>query len=653
MGRTCSMALFIALLLVLIPAAAQAELQPKVLLISGLGEPDPDVAFEVWKDLLDQTAVIGKPNLKASSIAAFGNSVRDQIRDTYKKAGHKKIGVVAHSVSATMVLEAILKDQAIRQDMIDRLVLISPLISGIDGAAHDIPAVLTFTGMKTTLSSSLWKGSNYFNSLNSLMKNTADRIQKDPSLLEKYPKILIVTSKDDGLIAISTSNPVILPFVSGLKVRLGLRHGRFIAGKRPILDITGESDNVYKLATLFLEGSDDWQKIQRNVVSQDKGEVVFTVKGRYAYMKKNGEDKIIQLVQNTSSKRYFLEGLGAARYHVFVDAQDGGEIIMNPAGNVNSPAPLPGVKPPIAKYRANPPSGPIPLAVSFDGSLSSDPDGEVVDWDWVFGDGGKGSGAAVAHTYTKEGNFSCQLTVTDDSGLTDTTQSLIAVTGPNKPPIASFVVTPTTGDPNTTFVFNGTSSSDPDGTIVSYTWDFGDSKQATGSTASHQYSSSGTYLATLTVVDNKGSSDMESEQVKVSAPNQPPVAILSSSNPTENPLTVVVTLGATDPDGTVVSATLDFGDGTSGPAIPNRAYSYTYSKAGTFKIVGTATDNSGAKTTSNALYVLDVDGDGYANQYQGDIRGSDCNDNDKTVHPGAAESPGDHKDSNCNGLDDF
>ena len=53
--------------------------------------------------------------------------------------------------------------------------------------------------------------------------------------------------------------------------------------------------------------------------------------------------------------------------------------------------------------------------------------------------------------------------------------------------------------------FDGTGSSDPDGTIVSYAWDFGDGGTATTATASHAYASAGSFVARLTVTDNSGS----------------------------------------------------------------------------------------------------------------------------------------------------
>jgi PKD repeat protein len=69
-------------------------------------------------------------------------------------------------------------------------------------------------------------------------------------------------------------------------------------------------------------------------------------------------------------------------------------------------------------------------------------------------------------------------------------------------PVASFTESAESAPVGTTINFNAGASYDPDGTIVSYEWDFGDGATATGVTASHAYAASGTYTVTLTVTDN-------------------------------------------------------------------------------------------------------------------------------------------------------
>ncbi len=147
------------------------------------------------------------------------------------------------------------------------------------------------------------------------------------------------------------------------------------------------------------------------------------------------------------------------------------------------------------------------LTCQFDGSGSSDPDGTITSYAWVFGDGTTGSGATVSHTYTAGGTYIATLTVTDNGGATGTQSQNVTV---NAPPVASF----TTACSGVTCNFNGSASSDPDGTITSYAWVFGDGTTGSGATVSHTYTA-GTYTVTLTVVDNGGAVSTQSKSVTV------------------------------------------------------------------------------------------------------------------------------------------
>jgi PKD repeat protein len=77
-------------------------------------------------------------------------------------------------------------------------------------------------------------------------------------------------------------------------------------------------------------------------------------------------------------------------------------------------------------------------------------------------------------------------------------------TNGNVPPVAIISANPTSGDAPLPVSFNGSGSYDPDGTIASYAWAFGDGASAGGATAQHTYASPGSYTATLTVTDNLG-----------------------------------------------------------------------------------------------------------------------------------------------------
>ena len=85
----------------------------------------------------------------------------------------------------------------------------------------------------------------------------------------------------------------------------------------------------------------------------------------------------------------------------------------------------------------------------------------------------------------------------------------------NKPPIADFTYTPEYPIVDQTVEFDASSSYDPDGTIVSYDWDFGDGAKASGDVVTHAYSSAGNYTVILTVTDNEGAKNSMSKTISV------------------------------------------------------------------------------------------------------------------------------------------
>lgn len=90
-------------------------------------------------------------------------------------------------------------------------------------------------------------------------------------------------------------------------------------------------------------------------------------------------------------------------------------------------------------------------------------------------------------------------------------------------PTASFTAAPNPVDRGQAVAFDGSASADPDGTIVSHEWDFGDGSAATGATSSHSYATAGTYTAKLTVRDGYGVSSATTKAIIVNAPFIPPV----------------------------------------------------------------------------------------------------------------------------------
>ena len=83
------------------------------------------------------------------------------------------------------------------------------------------------------------------------------------------------------------------------------------------------------------------------------------------------------------------------------------------------------------------------------------------------------------------------------------------------PPIAHFDFNPKSPTINEEVTFNASQSYDPDGTIVNYEWNFGDSATSTGKIVTHKYASSGTYTVSLKVTDNDGLTATETKELTV------------------------------------------------------------------------------------------------------------------------------------------
>ncbi|HMX10275.1 MAG TPA: PKD domain-containing protein [Burkholderiaceae bacterium] len=88
----------------------------------------------------------------------------------------------------------------------------------------------------------------------------------------------------------------------------------------------------------------------------------------------------------------------------------------------------------------------------------------------------------------------------------------------NVAPTAALTATPTSGTAPLTVNFSGTGSTDPDGTIASWAWTFGDGGSGSGATVSHVYSVAGSYTAVLQVTDNAGMTASKSTTITVGAP---------------------------------------------------------------------------------------------------------------------------------------
>ena len=160
----------------------------------------------------------------------------------------------------------------------------------------------------------------------------------------------------------------------------------------------------------------------------------------------------------------------------------------------------------------------------------------------------------------------------------------------NTPPRAIFETSVTVVDAGALIVFDATNSSDEDGSITSYHWDFGDGNERMGITTHYVFDSFGIYNVTLTVTDDLGKKSIFIQTIIV---NALPLAVIEAT-PMEQYIGEPVAFSGEsshDDDGTIASYDWDFGDGNRSSL---KAPSHTYVEVGSFMVTLKVTDNRGA-----------------------------------------------------------
>jgi serine protease len=182
--------------------------------------------------------------------------------------------------------------------------------------------------------------------------------------------------------------------------------------------------------------------------------------------------------------------------------------------------------PPVANANG-PYAGTEDISIAFDGSASYDQDGDTLTYSWNFGDGNTGTGATPTHAYTAGGIYAVTLVVNDGKANSEPSTTTAEIAEVNDPPVANAGPDQSalTGK---TATFDGSASYDPDGSITSYNWDFGDGSTGSGNIVTHVYAAAQIYAVTLTVTDNGGLQDADTASVTVSeAPTE--IEVLSDS----------------------------------------------------------------------------------------------------------------------------
>ena len=260
--------------------------------------------------------------------------------------------------------------------------------------------------------------------------------------------------------------------------------------------------------------------------------------------------------------------------------------------------------PPVALFSYSPVSPGVGEWIQFDGSASVDPDGTITSYSWNFGNGSTGYGSSAWQRFMAPGIYVVTLVVTDNDGVSDSVSQTIQVGPANQAPSAAFAFSPTNPAVGGWVQFDGSSSADPDGSIVTHSWSFGDGTSDSGVVAWHRFAAPGTYLVTLTVQDDDGVSDSTSQAIQVGATNLPPTAAFtySPASPSVAEWVRFDGTGSSDSDGTIAEYTWSFGDGTS-PAAGDVVY-HQFAAPGTYLVTLTVQDDDTAADSASRTIVV-------------------------------------------------
>jgi PKD repeat protein/uncharacterized protein YraI len=249
-------------------------------------------------------------------------------------------------------------------------------------------------------------------------------------------------------------------------------------------------------------------------------------------------------------------------------------------------------------------------------------------FDWTFGDGTEAKGVDVTQIYTNPGIYEVTLTVTDDKGRSDTAVQQIEITGQPVPPEpeqpVAVISAPPEAEVRQAVPFDG-SGSQPAGSIVSYTWAFGDGTTADAVRVDKTYEAAGVYNVTLIVTDDQGvQSQPASHQINILpeaalptpevtdtpvAEDEPPTAAIavSADGVTELPIvgpvpaevdqTLYFIGSGSQPGGSpIVSYQWSFGDGETATG---EQVTHAYTAPGLYVVDLTVTDENGLTSTTS------------------------------------------------------
>lgn len=247
-------------------------------------------------------------------------------------------------------------------------------------------------------------------------------------------------------------------------------------------------------------------------------------------------------------------------------------------------------------------TGPVPLDVSFDASVSTDPDDDIIQYEWDFENDGEidDYGDTAEYTYEEEGTFEARLTLTDSGG--NEVEKIINVVVTEQGIVAKITADVNNGEVPLTVSFDSSASTYKEGEIVSYEYDFGDGSDSyiNGSEVTYKYSSVGNFTVSVTVIGADGKTDTTSTQIVV-RPVSLTACFTVNTDSGSTPLFVAV-----DPScskGTIKEYRWNFGDGDL--SFDRKPETHTYTSKGIYTISLEVTGGNGVVDTFEKEITVD------------------------------------------------
>lgn len=212
--------------------------------------------------------------------------------------------------------------------------------------------------------------------------------------------------------------------------------------------------------------------------------------------------------------------------------------------------------------------------------------GNLVGWNWSFGDNQSASTNAPTHTYNAAGSYTATVIVTTDHGCRDTASTNVRV---HDLPQAAFSTQNACAQTTVPFVNNSFSN---DGTITAYQWTMGDGNTSTLASPMHTYAGDGTFDVRLIVTTQYGCTDTVERPVTM----YPIPEAQFSAQPACAQAGTPISNASTVSSGTITSWYWMFGDNAFSS---NQQPSHAYSTDGTYTITLVATTDRGCRDTAH------------------------------------------------------